>query len=136
MTPSNQWALSVWQASIALCTFFSKAFSSLHRTTFSAEPNSKDPLLPPTASMESSGDGDNCVPDTIDKLEIHRYDALEEDSWPRLLLSKLLWLLWKLPCMYSADLGRLGPGFGVGAGFGFGFGFGLIGGYSPLPSRN
>lgn len=30
--------------------------------------------------------------------------------------------------MYSADLGRLGPGFGVGAGFGFGVGFGLIGG--------
>lgn len=30
--------------------------------------------------------------------------------------------------MYSADLGRLGPGFGCGAGFGFGIGFGLIGG--------
>ncbi|KAH7430533.1 hypothetical protein KP509_08G003000 [Ceratopteris richardii] len=74
---------------------------------------------------EGSIDG---FPDSVDKLEIHREREGQEESWASVLFAKLVWLLWKLPCMYSSDLGRLGPGFGVGAGFGFGIGFGLIGG--------
>lgn len=68
------------------------------------------------------------IPDSVDKLESPRLDVSSILSAPWLSLSNLLWILWKLPSMYSADLGRLGPGFGCGAGFGFGFGFGLIGG--------
>ncbi|KAI5069248.1 hypothetical protein GOP47_0015549 [Adiantum capillus-veneris] len=71
----------------------------------------------------------NVLSETIEKLDKHnREHVLLEGSWAWILFSKLLWLLWKLPCMFSADLGRLGPGFGVGVGFGFGIGFGLIGG--------
>ncbi|KAI5078510.1 hypothetical protein GOP47_0006181 [Adiantum capillus-veneris] len=80
---------------------------------------------PTHPSEEEKGDG---LPDTIDKLEFYRTDAPSKHFSTWFSLSNLVWILWKLPCMYSADLGRLGPGFGCGAGFGFGIGFGLIGG--------
>ena len=79
-----------------------------------------DPLPP---------DADSSLPDIVDKLEIPVADVQKQRNHRiSIPLSSALWILWKLPCMYSADLGRLGPGFGVGVGFGFGFGFGLIGG--------
>jgi hypothetical protein len=71
---------------------------------------------------------DATLPQVVDKLEIPVADEHPRKYMLRFPLSSILWILWKLPCMYSADLGRLGPGFGMGAGFGFGFGFGLIGG--------
>jgi hypothetical protein len=37
-------------------------------------------------------------------------------------------LLWRLPKLETADLGKLGPGFGYGIGCGFGVGAGVIGG--------
>ncbi|KAH7443773.1 hypothetical protein KP509_02G050300 [Ceratopteris richardii] len=73
----------------------------------------------------SNADG---VPDVVDKLEVYSPDTVKKQSLSRFSLFDFLWILWKLPVMYSTDLGRLGPGFGCGVGFGFGIGFGIIGG--------
>ncbi|KAJ7294133.1 hypothetical protein O6H91_Y276200 [Diphasiastrum complanatum] len=38
-------------------------------------------------------------------------------------------LVWRLPLVRAADVGKLGPAFGLGMGCGVGVGVGIVGGF-------